>query len=84
MIESFQVAQQESDKTVIRALLVVDHPSRKKILIGEQGQMIKQIGIQARQAIEALVEGPVYLELHVKVHRNWRKDVNFVNQLVKN
>ncbi|MEB3206309.1 MAG: GTPase Era [Vampirovibrionales bacterium] len=83
MIESFEPAKHPAEKTVIRALLVVDHPSRKKILIGEDGQMIKQIGMLARQTIEALVEGPVFLALHVKVHRHWRKDFNFVNNLIK-
>jgi len=83
MIESFEPALHAEGKTVIRALLVVDHPSRKKILIGDNGQMIKQIGMQARKTIEALVEGPVYLELHVKVHRHWRKDVNFIHQITQ-
>ncbi|MEB3244609.1 MAG: GTPase Era [Vampirovibrionales bacterium] len=80
-IEAFEEAQLRDEKTVIRAVLYVDHPSRQEILIGAGGQMIKQIGSRARQSLEALVEGPVYLDLRVKTQRNWRKDSAFLNRL---
>jgi GTP-binding protein Era len=59
----------------------VDQKSQKGILIGHEGSMIKTIGSQARQEIEALIEGKVHLALNVKVRENWRKDPVFLKSL---
>lgn len=67
--------------TRITASLYVDQDSQKPILIGQQGQMIKQIGLQARKQIETLMEGPVHLALEVKVKKNWRRDPKFLQSL---
>jgi GTP-binding protein Era len=53
----------------------VERPSQKGIMIGRRGEMIKRIGSMARQKIEALVECQVYLELFVKVEKDWTKSV---------
>jgi GTP-binding protein Era len=58
----------------IRAVLHVERDSQKRILIGAGGSRIKAIGMRARGKIEALIGSPVYLDLHVKVLPNWRRD----------
>ncbi len=65
----------------IHATLMVERESQKAIVIGQGGKMIKQIGILARKEIEALTERKVYLELKVKVLKNWRDDPNALRQL---
>jgi GTPase len=65
---------EEDDKiTRILATVHVERPSQKAILIGKSGSMMKEIGSQARQQIQKLVMGKVYLELFVKVQANWRQ-----------
>jgi len=58
----------------IRAVIFVERDSQKGILIGKQGRMLKAIGAEARAEIEALLGAKVFLELWVKVWKNWRKD----------
>ncbi len=58
----------------IRAVIFVERESQKGILIGKQGHRLKTIGAEARGEIEALLEAKVFLELWVKVWKNWRKD----------
>jgi GTP-binding protein Era len=58
----------------IRAVIFVERESQKGILIGKQGHRLKTIGAEARAEIEALLEAKVFLELWVKVWKNWRKD----------
>ncbi len=64
----------------IAATLFVERESQKGIVIGRKGAMLKQIGITARQAIEAMTGRRVYLELRVKVRKNWRNDEAFLRQ----
>lgn len=61
------------DKTVIEATLYVERESQKGIVIGEGGGKLKEIGTRARETIEALVGGPVYLSLWVKVRKKWSR-----------
>ncbi|HDS15484.1 MAG TPA: GTPase Era [Proteobacteria bacterium] len=58
----------------IGASIYVEQDSQKGILIGRGGSMLKKIGILSRQAIEAFVGIPIFLELHVAVARNWTRD----------
>ena len=58
----------------IRTVIYVERNSQKGILIGKQGSMLKAIGAEAREEIEALLGAKVFLELWVKVWKNWRKD----------
>ncbi|WP_242074633.1 KH domain-containing protein, partial [Lactobacillus gasseri] len=51
------------------------------IIIGKKGQMLKQIGIAARQEIEALLGEKVNLRLWVKVQKNWRSDPAFLKSI---
>lgn len=65
----------------IRAVLHVERDSQKRILIGAGGTRIKSIGTRARGKIEALIGSPVYLDLHVKVLPNWRRDSSALRRL---
>lgn len=58
----------------IAARLFVERESQKGILIGHEGSMLKRIGSEARQEIEALLEKRVYLDLRVVVKPKWRRD----------
>ncbi len=62
----------EGTKDYIDAEIVVMEESHKGILIGEGGRALKKVGTTAREDIEAFVQSPVYLNLHVKVQENWR------------
>jgi len=59
--------------TRILATIYVERPSQKAILIGKGGSMLKEIGTAARQQIQKLIAGKVYLELFVKVQPKWRQ-----------
>jgi GTPase len=74
------VAVEEFDESArphlvrIRAVIYVERDSQKAIIIGKQGHMLKTVGAEARKEIEALLDAHVYLDLWVKVWKNWRKD----------
>jgi GTP-binding protein Era len=65
----------------ISATIHVEREGQKGILIGRGGQMLKQIGTQARQELEQLLGGKVFLELHVKVDPGWRDSMRAVRRL---
>jgi GTP-binding protein Era len=56
----------------IAATLLVERESHKGIVIGQGGEMLKRIGSTARRSIEAMTGVKVFLELHVKVSKDWR------------
>jgi GTP-binding protein Era len=64
----------DPERLYIRATIFVEQDSQKGILIGKGGGMLKRIGTQARRQLEAFFGIKVFLELHVQVRRNWRKD----------
>ncbi|MCG2712848.1 MAG: GTPase Era [Candidatus Omnitrophica bacterium] len=68
-------------KTLIQATVFLERQAQKKIVIGRSGIMLKTIGTDARGEIEKFLGRPVYLELRVKTHVNWRKDVVFLRRL---
>ncbi|GGM31307.1 GTPase Era [Paraliobacillus quinghaiensis] len=67
-----QIEKKEDEKILIQAAIVTERSSQKGIIIGKQGSMLKQIGIKARADIEALLGTKIYLELWVKVQKDWR------------
>ncbi|MFQ5780693.1 MAG: GTPase Era [Nitrospiria bacterium] len=69
------------DISMIHATLFVEKDSQKGILIGRKGRMLKEIGQAAREELEALLGGKIFLELWVKVKREWRKDDRFLKQM---
>jgi GTP-binding protein Era len=66
--------------TYIRATVHVERPSQKKILIGEGGRMIREIGRASREEIESLLGSRVYLDLWVTVSEGWRERVDRLRQ----
>ena len=69
---------EQPDIVRIKATIHVEHDSQKGIVIGKNGAMLKAIGTQAREEIEEMVETKVFLELFVKVSKNWRKNENLL------
>jgi GTP-binding protein Era len=64
----------------IAAIIYVERDSQKGILIGRQGERIKRIGTQARLDLTHFLGARVYLDLRVKVRKNWRKDANQIRR----
>ena len=64
----------------IGATLFVERESQKGIVIGEKGMMLKKIGSSARKEIESMSGRKVFLQLRVKVAKDWRNDENFLNR----
>ncbi len=72
---------EEDDKCVhINVLIIVEREGIKKILVGHNGSMIKQIGSLARSDIEGLIKKKVYLELFVKTVNNWREKDKYLSE----
>lgn len=71
----------EDDRASISATLFVERESQKGIVIGKGGEMLKKIGTHARQQIEEMTGRKVYLELRVKVSKDWRDDPNLLKQM---
>jgi len=66
------IEKRENEKLLIQATIITERSTQKGILIGKQGSMLKNIGKKARQDIEALLGSKVYLELWIKVKKDWR------------
>jgi len=78
-IEEFK--PRKDNLTYISATIFVERDSHKGILIGKNGQMLKRINQQARREIEQFLGTRVYLELWVKVLKNWRRDESALRRL---
>lgn len=61
--------------------IIVDRDSIKKIVIGKNGERLKQVGTEARRELEVLLQKKVYLELYVKTLKNWREKTSFLKEL---
>ena len=72
---------EKEDKVIIRVLVIVDRDSLKKIIIGKQGAMIKEIGVLARHDLEEYFGKTVYLETFVKTLKNWREEEKYLKEL---
>jgi GTP-binding protein Era len=73
--------EETPERTNIKAALCVNAESQKGMVIGNKGQMIKQIGTEARLDLEKLTGSKVFLDLQVRVRKNWRKDAEFLKSL---
>ncbi len=71
-----EFTERDNGMAYIAATLFVERESQKGIVIGEGGSMLKRIGSSARKEIESMGGRPVFLELRVKVLKEWRKDEN--------
>ncbi len=78
-----EIEQFKSDTNIthIHALIWVERKSQKYIVIGKQGRMLKEVGIEARQDIEVLIDGKVNLKLWVKVKEGWADDERALHSL---
>ncbi len=79
-IETFDYEQDE-ERWLIHALILVERAGQKRIVIGKQGALIKKMGIQARKDLIALLDSRVHLELWVKVKENWSDDARALASL---
>ncbi|MGQ9508744.1 MAG: GTPase Era [Thermodesulfobacteriota bacterium] len=80
LIESFK-EYPEKNLLVIQGTIYVERESQKKIIIGKGGQKLKKIGETARKEIEAFLEKRVFLELWVKVEKNWTRNPRILDTL---
>ena len=69
VVEEFK---ETKDLISIRALIIVERDSQKGIIIGNQGQALKKVGVTARKDIERFFDKKVFLEMYVKVEKDWR------------
>jgi GTPase len=76
-------ADRPKDKPLLNvyASMIVERDSQKGILIGHRGSRLREIGATARHQIEALLGTPVYLDLRVKVLKEWQRDPKHLNRL---
>lgn len=72
--------KERDDIIVIRAEILVERKSQKGIIIGEKGEMLKKVGMQARLDMEAFFGKKVFLEQHVKVEPDWRSNERKLRQ----
>jgi GTP-binding protein Era len=73
--------EREEQGAYIAATLFIEKDSQKGIVIGRGGEMLKKIGTQARQSIEEMSGRKVFLELRVKVSKNWRNNPDVLRQM---
>ncbi|WP_196889178.1 GTPase Era [Aureivirga sp. CE67] len=67
----------ESDDIIrIRSVIMVERDSQKGIIIGHKGSALKRVGSEARKDLEKFFDKKVYLDLYVKINKNWRSDKN--------
>ncbi|HDA5724935.1 GTPase Era [Staphylococcus aureus] len=76
-----RMVKESEDRVHIEATIYVERDSQKGIVIGKGGKKLKEVGKRARRDIEMLLGSKVYLELWVKVQRDWRNKVNFIRQI---
>lgn len=77
VVESMQ--REDNEKVVVNATIIVERKSQKGIIIGKQGKMLKDIGMNARKDIERLLGDKIYLDLWVKVQNDWRDKQQHLN-----
>jgi GTP-binding protein Era len=80
-IDRFEEPAEPGGLTRIFASILVEQPSQKPIVVGKGGDMIKRIGTEARHDLETMLEGRVYLDLHVKVRGDWRDDERLLDEI---
>lgn len=79
-VESF-TEKTEKNLIVIQAVIHVEKDSHKRIIVGKGGQMIKTLGQEARREIERLLDTRVFLELFVRVDKDWSKSERMLREL---
>ena len=75
VVEEFK---EEKDIINIRALIIVERDSQKGIIIGNKGLALKKVGAMARKDIEKFFDKQVFLQMYVKVEKDWRNRDNIL------
>jgi GTP-binding protein Era len=81
VVDRFEEPGEGERLTKIYASILVEHESQKPIVVGKGGEMIKRIGTEARRDLEQMLDGRVFLDLHVKVRRDWREDERLLDEM---
>lgn len=76
-----EMKSRANDKVYIRATIYVERESQKGIVIGKRGALLKEIGALARKDIETMLGSKTYLDLWVKVKKDWRDHSNVLREL---
>lgn len=81
VVEEIKPRENNPDLTDVYAELYVERPSQKAIILGTKGARLKEVGTRARHQIEALLGTRVYLDLHVKIAKEWQRDPKQLRRL---
>jgi GTP-binding protein Era len=81
VIEEILPREENEDMLDVHALLYVERPSQKAIIIGKGGGRLKEVGTNARKQIEHILGSRIYLHLHVKVAKDWQRDPKQLGKL---
>jgi GTPase len=81
LVEEMGPRPNQPDLIDVHAELYVERPSQKAIVIGTQGARLKEVGTRARQQIEALLGSRVYLDLHVRIAKDWQRNPKYLRRL---
>ncbi|KOV80113.1 GTPase Era [Nocardia sp. NRRL S-836] len=81
VVEEMQPREGRDDLIDIHAFVFVERPSQKAIILGHRGERLKQVGTTARKQIEGLLGSRVYLNLHIKIAKDWQRDPKQLRRL---
>jgi GTP-binding protein Era len=81
VIDRFEEPESPKGLLKLYCTIVVDRESQKPIVVGRGGEMIKRIGVAAREDLEKFFDTRVFLDLHVRVKNEWREDDNVLNDI---
>jgi len=81
VVEEMGPREGRADLTDVHALMYLERPSQKAIVIGAKGTRLKEVGTVARKRIEALLGTRVYLDLHIKIAKDWQRDPKQLRRL---
>ncbi|MCG8926856.1 MULTISPECIES: GTPase Era [Lentzea] len=81
VVEEMQPREGRNDLIDIHAFVFVERPSQKAIILGHRGERLKQVGTAARKQIERLLGSRVYLDLHIKIAKDWQRDPKQLRRL---
>ncbi|MDF5754124.1 GTPase Era [Spongiactinospora sp. TRM90649] len=81
VVEEMRPREGRDDLLDVYAEMYVERPSQKAIVIGHRGERLKDVGTRARKQIEALLGTRVYLDLHIKIAKDWQRDPKQLRRL---
>jgi GTPase len=81
VVEEMAPREGRDDLIDVHAIMYVERPSQKAIVIGAKGARLKEVGTLARRQIEALLGSRVYLDLRIKIAKDWQRDPRQLRRL---